>query len=805
MKILVILFVFISYSVAAVEELKCSRKGTQIYYLNDILKAPDEVITTTEKVRNILRKMHSSGKSNGVALVDKSGVDVSYLYNYSFKESLGDNALAKHFDLMELKAQRFAALGVEDPWKEVSKHTFKIILSGGLDGVMDTAKKFPGHWALLAPAVEAVSIGVFEVISDDVTEMMANQYKIYETHKNLHQDQINKFSEFTTDRMLEGKRVILVSHGQGSLFANEILTSASTKYPEFTRVNYNLLGSLNMGSFFTGSNYINSEYVTLDNDEAVKDIEEEYGLVSSPNYSLTQTWFTIKWADPFGDHAHDFDKFYLADNFTADMVPSSGNIKTMENIFLEKLNLIASRFPANCCQLADGTVLDEALVPHTNKNYFKDEWGEIHINESPGGLVSVNALADEFAYIDEKAVVCGNSIISNYVRVMGNTEVVNSTITSAFANEHIIAFTEGVYEPTLQIQDSTIKESTIRGISRLTKATILDSTLDDGLDHILAKVNLQRSGELEQSFFYGIDVNSSELVNGTNINGPVTIRRQSRLDNTYVTNTDLDYGPGRDFIIDQSKISNSDIGKTGEQHPLGEEFYTPYNELPYLLFKPNLPNMYINVGEMVNMRVFDSKVKARKIASTVKDATSFIKQSTVLQGSWEYNNDYVELNPITFEDQYQVNASFLFNGSTFKNGAKIGPGFSVMSSEIGYDVTMSSTKPNKGITNCKIGDGSSIISSFMQFSTLGTNVTVSNSSGVHESNLLSDSMINHSEIYYSTIGAGATITDSRISASNAFEIVVQNQTLKVCEAVLVHPSHEFQCRDIEDWELAQID
>lgn len=69
MKLIFTVLVVLISSLASEQELKCSSQGTQILYLNGVLNTWDDAKASSDRIIKILEKNHSSGKTNGIALV----------------------------------------------------------------------------------------------------------------------------------------------------------------------------------------------------------------------------------------------------------------------------------------------------------------------------------------------------------------------------------------------------------------------------------------------------------------------------------------------------------------------------------------------------------------------------------------------------------------------------------------------------------------------------------------------------------------------------------------------------------------
>ena len=398
----------------ALEELACSKSGTHLLYLNGMFNSEGkEVKGSVQHLQEVVLNSLDDRKK-----VDKKGdITISHSYQVSLfftNKSIPGKTVGFMADIMEVLGNyvqdqiEFSEIEDTSVWDALPGHFFK-------------ATKY------LAPkksrAVKSVN-NLRRVTEGFYTPTFGEDFQISDTGRAV---------DAIIDLLKDGKKIILVSHSQGNFFANQVYNNLFNGDHGIELDRYkNLYGNMQIATPVSFISTPNNEYIT-----SVQDIVIDLIIPNNLPGNVTYVGKSHLQEDKIG---HAF-TLYTSDNILVEN-HEDNNVYTGKDLFLKKMNLIASRFAPNCCLDENGEVASTELRTFMNKAYDRDEndnYTELPEKEE-GGLVAADVLdsgrIDPNAYIGKKVVVCSgaeildSSVLQGPMEISGNVSISNAEIIS---------------------------------------------------------------------------------------------------------------------------------------------------------------------------------------------------------------------------------------------------------------------------------------------------------------------------------------------------------------------------------------
>lgn len=539
------LSIILSFSAFATE-LKCSKNGTAIVYINGFGNTKDDLRESYLAVWGIAGDLASSIDR------DSSTPPKSNLY-YDFQYNHTTGLIT---DLLEAFGQKWrAAVGNKtDPYKVWSKYL--------------RLYKFPS--TITDPDI----ILQLKFDLDRVVENLSQLPPVA-------QDTI-ALAQKVGGYLVAGKKTVLVSHSQGNLFSNEMYRVLQQRPEAASKLQFysNL-----MVATPANSNYSGGPWITLSEDAVIK----PFGL--NANYELIQT--------PFGMN-HGFYEIYLSSVLQATFKPVSSSFPfiqsgTMEQIFTGNLIETAKLLESNCDDVALGC---RSIGPAQEGKYYTNPDG------TKGGFVANTAFISptNSVFIGEKAQVCdqanlisftsaqlvvtgsaiifGNArvtsefsckmIIDNFAKIAGNViatstcntfSIIGSTIIypDAFVGNINLSGSGSLGSSNPSDRSITVRDSNIIGVSNIYDgATVYNSTIINSDIYDGASVD---SSYVESSkVFNNSFITSGSTITGSNISNYSFIERSSILNSNISESAIIESSISSESCVQATYFKNDGIG-----------------------------------------------------------------------------------------------------------------------------------------------------------------------------------------------------------------------------------------------------
>lgn len=359
--LLVVLFLLLAKGVHAQEqELACAigEKSTQIYFGNGVNTSLAEArlsrnsLVYAYRVNNDIEQTYPDEEFAFILAYNRSRglvLDLLETINQKVDETGG---LTAGQILFLMKLSKKAALS--------SIEAMSTATGGGRIVV-----------SLAVDAVDAASDAYIEKLENDA-EYLSRYYE--ETTTSLH------VQKYTSD-LQEGKKVIVVAHSQGNLFANNAVAEVVNRYPEYVN-SIGIVGVANPAGIRVGTN----QYVTADDDRVIDALRISHSVLGS-NLDNDPGFFD----DPRDSLNHGFLTSYMASELTIEY--ANGNTlasrAVIDDLFLTLLGGL--EYPES--ELTDGAIK------------ITLEWGnnpdvDLHVYEPNGEHVYYRNFGGVSGYLD---------------------------------------------------------------------------------------------------------------------------------------------------------------------------------------------------------------------------------------------------------------------------------------------------------------------------------------------------------------------------------------------------------------------
>lgn len=520
--------------VARSEELKCSKNGTDIIFINGVDTTFDEGAGHEKKLIRLINEEVGKGK------IDKdSKVDVGFRYNRS------QGAI---FDFLEagaqsLNSQSGGETSIEEAYGEIAKLLFS----------------WPG--SLLSDAI------VEQVLADKIS-----------TLTEMEQEDVDGLKKDIKDTLSTDRKLILVSHSQGNFFITRALEElegfeGETNGKLFKFNNYKkFIGNLRVSSPQDKEIAYSAETV-LNN----QDFLHNYTLVRiaanppEPTFSLVKPENTVDFRDEADRKVnHGFSSTYLFritdwDGYLIQEIPDPVqrsyvraqhlSLDALGKQTLDRLVEVAEGLPSNCaetCTEVSSSITFEAYR-HANPD------------GSEGGLVSVEAFVAPTVTVDPAAVVCGRAHVLDNVKIYDSARVDGSALitkNAVIADDAYITGNSFVTDDARVAGKSFLENAPIvSGFSIISGTSILSNTpLVDGSASVEGSILVDSSNVVDEA----IVMNDALLVT------TAIVAENAKLDEgVYVSQTSLVAGSaiikGLTYVTGNALVLGGNITSTATE------------------------------------------------------------------------------------------------------------------------------------------------------------------------------------------------------------------------------------------------
>ena len=637
MKLLVfVLVIFIDVTWGSeFKSLSCSRNGTRIVFVNGVWNSANDSRKSTEFIQFLVQGNEKRFDSSGE-------LEFKNVWNPSESWDL---------DLIQVAVQVFKAAGLKVE-ESVSEYKYD--------------KKV---WCLDHPDV------CKEVDSRAARMLISPKYNSEKTRADL--------ADKITGALFVGKKVLLVSHSQGNLYANEVYERIRNAYPKETEKYF---GNLQVAPATRAISAKNGKYILLAQDFVI-------GVLSSLPFT-TQSANYLAVGIPSGTpDFHRFIEYYLNSDFNligrkqGDVLP---RIRSADRVFLDTLEELSWQLANNdteCCEGRDG-------------RYYRADY-----ETEPQGFVeeSVSIAEDADVVLSPETQLCGEISIGSGADVsILDTSLVQGKVSVGKGAKLYVSEESQINgnvsidsEAELSLSNSsTVEENlTVGSRSRLlvfdssrVKGDVLINTdvsvSVSGNSQVLGKVDFSKSGP--HSHIYLDNFSGLEGLEQISVAGDVY------LDNSYLVNNRddlnlqlINHSENLPLYFERSYVDgpstfdgpifSTDVYVEGVNALGGTEF-NPSSERA--IYGPSIDNAAIFHGTTTNGFFF----VGRTLEASVIEGKTKIKPD----GSWgstfvephEYGLtnvsviDHVSLSGQVDPDTYLEGASIGNNA----NGVIIGPG-----------------------------------------------------------------------------------------------------------------------------------
>ncbi len=330
-KIFVAIISIIFSSSLVAEQFACQQvdntKTTHVYFANGVNTSEDEA---KENAKRLLYAY--TRKSTPTIIEEFPSQNFKFLYAYNESRGLMKDLL----ETINQKVDETGGLTAGEILNLIDLSTDALSIA-----IKELSTATGGGRIVVNIAVDAVN-KAGDVYIDYLKEDAAGASKYYENITS--QDYIQKF----TADLLEGKRVILVAHSQGNLFANKAVEEIIRRNPEFAD-NIGIVGVANPAGRIANGN----PYVTAHDDRVIDALRITHEVLPSTiDNDLT---FEFQGGDKRGLLNHNFAWGYLASkintngDYANSTLPSRAKIDEM---FLDHYRNL--EFPVS--ELGDGAI-----------------------------------------------------------------------------------------------------------------------------------------------------------------------------------------------------------------------------------------------------------------------------------------------------------------------------------------------------------------------------------------------------------------------------------------------------------------
>ncbi|MBI2518961.1 MAG: hypothetical protein HYV97_01025, partial [Bdellovibrio sp.] len=291
------------------QTLKCSKNGTDVYYLNGIKAYADQAGASKEHLRDRVVRQHKAE----IDYWEKT--DVKLMYNPT---------QGIIFDLSEFMGQKLQEAGVSNVGRNLAKLIFQS---------------------------NSITYGVNRALTD--VKQLKNAQLEFDTSLILGHQDVELPTLINARNLLKqsfdaGRKVIVVSHSQGNLFANQLydMISVDPDFLEFLPI----YGNLQIATPATAILTPNGDYITLAEDMVISKLPTARPAnFQLSDYILGTTYFA-------GDFTgHGMSEIYLSAH-SATPINAFTPENPMHEIIADKLIKRAEFLADNCPTTFSGTV-----------------------------------------------------------------------------------------------------------------------------------------------------------------------------------------------------------------------------------------------------------------------------------------------------------------------------------------------------------------------------------------------------------------------------------------------------------------
>lgn len=391
------------------KDLSCSYNGTDIFFINGIFNGKSKATKTKRLIEEIYRSNSNNSKKidNGYSKETAGIVKVKLIHNRS----------AFLFDIAELSIQIHSLDNDPDKYKKLSAHLF--------------------NTPLMSPEGKATYL-ISDVIQE-ISETTAEYYK--RSIINIRDSDVIELSNKIKSSLEINKKVVLISHSQGNLFASEAYRILNNIYAdESNPLQY--FANMRIGSPYSDSSNIRKMNILVRQDKVINNIllphpgvthelkplfydenriDKVISYFLSVKGSLAYKVIFKSAILEYGD-GHGMPEIYLNNSVLGKTIGPTGAYKPMKEIFKEKMIKIAKELPSNCEKYVPSTIMldredtsevvgnkkggeENVLLSIDSSNVFpvggeEDESKEADLTRFTGYIWSTNYARDPIETID---------------------------------------------------------------------------------------------------------------------------------------------------------------------------------------------------------------------------------------------------------------------------------------------------------------------------------------------------------------------------------------------------------------------
>ena len=347
--LLLLLMTFISTGVNAIE---CSSDShlTKIYFINGVLASKAAAVASKKAIENAYKPQLEKLYPNEQFIFEVS-------YNYSAKdEGFGTGV----FDFIEFFQQRLAELSLKFE-KYIAPQYFNAFISGNWEDILNDSQVQPGDLAKLKT-------------------LHSNAMNFYTSNWPNKSDSDSHVRQYVND-LTEGKRVILIAHSQGNMFAQRAMTILEPRYG----LSIGMIGVASPASVEMG----NSSHYTATDDRVIQFLRNFTDVLEANVENDPGVWNDSRDLDN-----HGFLKSYFASGLESRL--------QIDSDFFDKVSYL-ERMPSPLLKLSWSNN-GKGIYDHPNYHSYQcgtTELGEIICDYSDIGMLPIEVAKCNLLFAEE--------------------------------------------------------------------------------------------------------------------------------------------------------------------------------------------------------------------------------------------------------------------------------------------------------------------------------------------------------------------------------------------------------------------
>jgi hypothetical protein len=317
----ILLLIYSCFYTSYAKSNNCSYNGTEVIFINGVFntKAPRFAAEIIKKKINEIRNEIDVGYDDNSA----GNVNVDYVHNRSA-------GLVGELDLIEAMLQLANLTTSSDKYQAISQTLFNVNLVMPDQSQVEVDSEL--NEKILKKRAEFIKNSIGNLTEQDTLLLTDKIKSALEDHK----------------------KVILISHSQGNLFASESNRVLREYYSDALSI-LNYTGNLRIASPYADENMPNSDNILVDQDQVINN--PFLITAANPTHRLKEVnrvpaYFTTDGKMVGGTNygsGHGIEEIYLSETIKVKGVDENGPYeKTMAEVFIDQLKAVAKSIPSNC-------------------------------------------------------------------------------------------------------------------------------------------------------------------------------------------------------------------------------------------------------------------------------------------------------------------------------------------------------------------------------------------------------------------------------------------------------------------------